>query len=356
MSRTQDPTSAFPWILAFVALAIWVLPTLTVLVGYSILLAYALLPIVQGLQKLHDHRGRHLPRGVAAAIVVLALIFVAGYAIVHAAPRLGGEIAGFAAEAPRTFARAVDAVGRYGAMHGMSTWLDPWLDRARDNASALLQRFGGLVVGWAGRLFANAGELVGIALVPVLAFYLLADSPAVQASALALLPEATRDELAMLSAPIDRALRSYVRGQALVCVVMGTTTGVVLALMGHPVALLLGLVAGLVEVVPILGYLAAVTSIGLAGFGISMRQALLGVAVYTMINWAIGALVTPRLMGRFLKLHPFVVTVSVLAGAHLLGPPGALLALPSVAVLQAIVSARAKVLGSSRALPPARSA
>jgi len=95
MSRTQDPTSAFPWILAFVALAIWVLPTLTVLVGYSILLAYALLPIVQGLQKLHDHRGRHLPRGVAAAIVVLALIFVAGYAIVHAAPRLGGEIAGF---------------------------------------------------------------------------------------------------------------------------------------------------------------------------------------------------------------------------------------------------------------------
>jgi predicted PurR-regulated permease PerM len=304
-----------------------------------------LLPIVRGVECLEDHRGRHLPRGAAAAIVILALLLLLVYVIVHAAPRLAAEIANFATEAPLTFTRAVDAIDHYSTAHGMSAFVDPWLDRARDNTSAMLQRFGGMLVAWVGRQFGNLGELIGLMLVPVLAYYLLADSPAVQASALALLPKRTRDEFVGLRGPVDRALRSYVRGQSIVCVVMGTCTGLALAIFQHPVALLLGLVAGLVEVVPILGYIVAVVTIGLAGFSVGIKQAIIGVAVYTAVNWAVGALITPRLMGRFLKLHPFLVTVSVLAGARLLGPPGALLALPSVAVLQAAISARAQARG-----------
>jgi len=346
MNPFQDRrSSAFPYVLLLAALAIWVLPDITIIVGYSILLAYALLPIVRGVESLGDHRGRHLPRHAAAAIVVLGLLALIVYVVAHAAPRLGAEIANFATEAPRTFTRAVDAIDRYSTSHGTSSFLSPWLDRARDNASAMLQRFGGMIVAWAGRQFANVGELIGLLLVPVLAYYLLADSPAVQASALALLPRRTSEEFAAVRGAVDRALRSYVRGQSIVCVVMGTLTGLALTIFHHPVALLLGLVAGLVEVVPIVGYVVAVTTIGLAGFSVSFQQALIGIATYTAVNWAVGALVTPRVMGRFLKVHPFLVTVSVLAGARLLGPPGALLALPGVAVLQAVISARAQARG-----------
>jgi predicted PurR-regulated permease PerM len=70
---------------------------------------------------------------------------------------------------------------------------------------------------------------------------------------------------------------------------------------------------------------------------VSPLHALAGVAGYVVINWVIGTFVTPRVMGRYLKMHPFVVTVSVLAGTQIFGPAGALLALPGAAMLQAVV-------------------
>src|SRR5262249_16736496 len=82
----------------------------------------------------------------------------------------------------------------------------------------------------------------------------------------------------------------------------------------------------------------------------SLLQGALGLGVYIGLNWMIGTFVTPRVMGRYLKLHPFVVTVSVLAGAQLLGPAGALLALPGAAVLQAVMAERARAPSAAPAL------
>jgi predicted PurR-regulated permease PerM len=108
--------------------------------------------------------------------------------------------------------------------------------------------------------------------------------------------------------------------------------------------------------IPYLGFAVTAVAIAIAGSSVSPVQTLLGLAVYIGLNWAIGTFVTPRLMGRYLKMHPFVVTVSVLAGARLLGPAGALLALPGAAVLQAVIGelAPAPPLAATNAmaLPP----
>jgi predicted PurR-regulated permease PerM len=150
---------------------------------------------------------------------------------------------------------------------------------------------------------------------------------------------------------VDRALRAYVRGQAIVCLVTGVAVGAGLALLHHPAALLLGVLAGVAELVPYIGFMAVVLAISLAGASSGPLAVLLGLGVYTGLNWSIGTLVTPRVMGRYLKMHPFVVTVSVLAGARLLGPAGALLALPVVAALQAIVGEWAAVKPTGPARP-----
>ena len=110
-----------------------------------------------------------------------------------------------------------------------------------------------------------------------------------------------------------------------------------LGIAGMPDVLLLGALAGLAEIVPVLGATLAVIVIFLSGLTVDLGRGLVGVVIYLTINWLLGAFVTPRIMGRELKLHPFVVMVSVLAGAQLLGPPGAILALPAAAVLQALV-------------------
>jgi predicted PurR-regulated permease PerM len=335
------------WIAVVAVVMLWALRDLTLLIGYAVLLAYALLPAVKAIERVRDPRGRHLPRGVVAAFVMLALVAVVGWVVALVVPRIAAEATHFLASAPEVTARIDQDLRRYAAERGISAWLDPVIASVRGDASGVLQNLGVTLAHGAARLFGGIGQLLGLALLPLLAFYLLAEAEAVQVSALRFIPEDARAEITRLGGAVDRALRSYVRGQAIVCLVTGVSVGVGLAVLHHPAALLLGLLTGLAELIPYVGFIVAASAIALAGSSVGLVQALIGVLIYVGINWAIGTFVTPRLMGRYLKMHPFVVTVSVLAGAQLLGPAGALLALPGAAVIQAIIGELAPVPASA---------
>ena len=336
-TAVRSARHALLWIAVVVFLLVWLLRDLVLLVGYSVLLAYALLPVVAAIQQPLGRRGPHMPRGAAAAIVVLGLVAVVGWLLALAVPRLATQAARFTSGAPDALARLVQGTRAYGATHGLSAWLDPAIEDVRVNVTELLQNLVGILAGWAGRGLGNLGRVLGLVLLPLLAFYLLAESTAVKVSALRFVPAGAHSEITRLGGAVDRALRSYVRGQAIVCLVMGVAVGAVLALLGSPVALLLGLLVGFAEVIPYLGFLVAAIAIALAGLSVNLFHALAGVAAYVVINWVIGTFVTPRVMGRYLKMHPFIVTVSVLAGTQIFGPAGALIALPGAAMLQAVV-------------------
>jgi predicted PurR-regulated permease PerM len=336
-STVVSARNALLWAAVVALLLVWVLRDLVLLVGYSVLLAYALLPVVAAIQKPLGRRGFRLPRGAAAAVVMLALVTVVGWLLALAVPRLAAQAARFASGAPDALAWLVQETRAYGAAHGLSAWLNPAVEDVRVYLSGLLQNLGGTLAGWAGRGLGGLGQLLELALLPLLAFYLLAESTAVQVSALRFVPEGAHPEIVRLGGAVDRALRSYVRGQAIVCLVMGIVVGAALALLGSPVALLLGLLVGFAELVPYLGFLVAAVAIALAGLSVSPLHALAGVAAYLVINWVIGTFVTPRVMGRYLKMHPFIVTVSVIAGTQIFGPAGALLALPGAAMIQAVI-------------------
>ena len=120
----------------------------------------------------------------------------------------------------------------------------------------------------------------------------------------------------------------------------------VLQLLGFPVALLLGVTVGIAEVIPFLGFWIAATAIALAGYSVSPGLALAGVGAYIITNNLLGYFVTPRLLGHEIKMHPFVVTVSILGGGALLGPAGGILALPVAAMAQAVIAEFAPQEGS----------
>lgn len=334
-------------------LLVWALRDLALLVGYSVMLAYALLPVVRALERIEPRKGWRLPRGPAAALVMITLVAVTAWGVALAVPRVVSEAARFAAHAPAVLARVLEDVQAAGAARGMEPWLEPALAGLRQEMQSIPANLGGPLTQGAATVFGGIGQLLGVALLPLLAFYLLAESEAVLLSAMAFVPEASRADVVRLGGAVDRALRSYVRGQAIVCLVSGVAVAAGLALIHHPVALLLGVLAGAAELIPYIGYLVAVSAIAIAGSSDGMAQALLGVALYTALNWTIGTFVTPRLMGRYLRMHPFVVTVSVLAGAKLLGAEGALLALPVAAVIQALVGelAPAPRAGERREVP-----
>jgi len=329
--------STLLWIGAVAAISLWLLRDVALLVAYSVLVAYALLPVVKVVGQLPPWRGRPIARGVAAAIVILALLATVAGGAVLAAPRLAADATRFASNVPQAVTGMLQRLQAYATAHGIGATLAPLLENLRAGTLQSLD-LGGKLVPAATRVFSGIGGLLSFTLLPLLAFYLLADSSAVRLSALSFLPETVRPELLRLLGAVDHALGRYVRGQAIVCLVMGVAVGTGLWLAHHPMALLLGALAGLAELIPFLGFLVAAIAIVLSGSTVSFAQGAIGLAIYIGLNWCIGTFVTPRVMGRYLKLHPFIITVSVLAGARVLGPAGALIALPAAAAVQAIMA------------------
>lgn len=332
-----DNSTLIALLLAIVAVMLWAMRDVLMLVGFSALLAYALDPIVGTVERIRLPRIGPVPRAFAAAIVMLALVSLVGWAVAVNAARFLAELGRIAETIPEGLDRLSAWVDTYVRVHGLGETFGTSANRPVDIA-ALLRADAGAIAGAVGRLFGNLGGLLGILLVPVLAFYLLAEREAVWNSALDFLPEHVRPRVLAMSGAVDQALRSYVRGQSVVCLVMGVSMIAALSLAQHPLALVLGVGAGIAEVIPFLGFWIMIVAIALTGFGVSPMQALIGVIVYIVVNQLLGMLITPRVMARHMKMHPFVVTVSVLAGGALLGAGGAVLALPAAAAIQSVMS------------------
>jgi predicted PurR-regulated permease PerM len=322
--------------LVLVGLA-WMLRDLVMLLGFAALLAYALDPVVSWVGRARLPGRRTFPRGLAAALVIVLLFLVAGAALAEAVPRLLHQVVRFAEAAPATVARIDQELRTFIAAHGWSGLLktdegdgnggaSPALDAARKALSYLLAN-----------QHAGLGGLAGLILLPLFAFYMLADRSTARSVALDMVPAQQRPDAVRFLDALDRALRAYVRGQALVCIVMGAAMAIVLRLLGFPVALLLGVVVGLGEVIPILGFWIAALAIGLEGYSKSPQLAVVGILAYMVVNNLIGTFVSPRLLGSQVKLHPLIVNVSVIGGGILLGPSGAILALPAAAMIKALL-------------------
>jgi len=132
---------------------------------------------------------------------------------------------------------------------------------------------------------------------------------------------------------VDATLAAYVRAQLIACVVVGTLCGAGFAVLGNPYAILLGVLAAVLEFIPLLGPLVvAVVAVGLAAIDDSMLA--IWTAVFlTAVRMLQDYVIYPRLIGRDIHLHPLAVILAVLAGAELGGIAGIFVAVPLVALV-----------------------
>ena len=316
---------------------LWMLRDLVMLIGFAALLAYALDPIVSWVARLTLPGGRSIPRGLAAGLVILSLAVVAGAMLATAVPRLVQQFVGFAGAAPAALARLEQQVQEFLEAHGLAGLLGTGERGTNDAASSMSHVLQGWVAPMIGSVVDNAGNLVGLILLPLFAFYILLQRGAARSGALRRVPADLVPQTVRFLDAVDRALRAYVRGQALVCLAMGATVALVLRLLGFHLALLLGVTVGLAEIVPILGFWIAASAIVLEGYSKSPGLAIAGLAAYIVVNNVMGTFVSPRLLGSQVKLHPFIVNVAVLGGGILLGPAGAILSLPVAAAVKAVL-------------------
>ncbi len=192
---------------------------------------------------------------------------------------------------------------------------------------------------WLSKQSAHIGFLVELLLIPVLAFYFLADGPAIRGEARLLFPPGWRGRIARMAGHFDFVLDGYVRGQAWMCIIAWALVTITLWILGVPHAFTLGMIAGITRAVPVVGpLLGAIPLLFVTFFYTRSPQTtlFLGIA-FTLMHFLESKVLLPKIVGHHVDLHPVSVIISLLIGLEFFGFIGVFLAVPIAAVLKIIL-------------------
>lgn len=313
------------------------------------LLRNALFPFVAGmvvgylLDPLADRlEARKCPRGLAAALIVGAFLAVLVAVIVVLVPVLSGQITDLVGRLPdyldrlRDFAQPLVAQLRANLSDSQLAQIQ---EISRNSTGDVVKWVGTLLKGMVGGGAALLNVLSLSVIMPVVAFYLLRDWDRIVAHLNELLPRGAADTIREQVREIDVRLSGFLRGQALVCLILGTIYAVGLTVLGLDFGLLVGMGAGLISFIPYFG-----TAVGLVtGLGLAVAQysewlpILLVAGVFGLGQLLEGFLLTPKLVGDRVGLHPVWVLFALMAGGMLFGFTGILLAVPAAAAIGVVV-------------------
>jgi len=180
------------------------------------------------------------------------------------------------------------------------------------------------------------GGLVSFVTVLVLTFYLLLERESIINVLIDFLPVAHKDKILSVFQKAGVKIGAWFRGQLILCLAIGVIDFIILAIFGIPYALVLGILGGILEVVPTIGpILSAVPAILLA-LAISPWTALFVALSYLGVQQLESQILVPKVMGKVVGVSPVIIILALLIGAKLLGIAGAILAVPIVATSQVV--------------------
>jgi predicted PurR-regulated permease PerM len=324
-------------------LLLWLIAGLLVLVAF-VLLRGILLPFLVGmaaayvLDPLAD-RLQRLGLGRSAATLTLTVLFFAALVpvVLLLLPVIVEQVAELATQLP----------GYLEALRARVVRLAELLDRQdliqELSVQGLVARFSERALGFAGSavtsvLQSSLAVLNLISLVfitPIVTFYLLRDWDRMVAAVMGVVPPRSRPMAERLAREVDEVLAGFLRGQGLVCLFLACFYAVGLALVGLDHGAIIGMLTGLFSFIPYVGMLVGV-AVGLTVAAFQFNALLpvaLVAAVFALGQFIEGNFLTPRVVGRRIRLHPVWVIFAVLAGTALFGLAGTFLGTPAAAVI-----------------------
>lgn len=323
------------WMTALAVILLWaayLVRSVLLLLYISALLAIGFSPIVRLIerQKILPVGTRRFPRWLAILVLYVAILGTItgmGFMIV---PPLVEQAKQLWEAAPEMAARAQDFLIDKGLLEERLTWQEA-VDRAPvDDPSG--QAIGTLVGAASGVL----GGLLGFLTVLILTFYLLVQGDSIRNGFLKLFPRERRPDLAAASRDITEKVSAWLGGQLVLALVIGTTSAIGLWLLGIPFFYVLALISAIGELIPVVGpILAAVPAIAVAA-SISLQKVLLVTIFFVVQQQFENHVLVPKVMERQVGVSAVTVIVALLIGGHLLGVAGAILAVPTAAILQVL--------------------
>jgi predicted PurR-regulated permease PerM len=315
---------------AVVLAIVYVARAVIVIFAFAILFAYLINPIVRFLQH-HSLFFKNL-RGPHVAEAYLALVIVIGLIVHGLAPQLVPRLVRLARESPTMMEGvysgdiAIDIGHRNGWDDTQTLRAKAFLRGSRESIRGVVEstrQFLSVVVG-------------GIVLIPIIGLFFLSDGEKLANGVIQLVStKETFGEARALAADLNDMLRHYIRAKVILAALSLVFCSVAMLLLGYPHALALGLLAGVLEFIPVAGWitaLATITAVGIATHSHWIWMAALLGLWRMVMDYAIA----PRVVGHELEMHPLLAIFTVMVGGAVGGIVGIYLSVPLVAALRVI--------------------
>lgn len=294
----------------------------------ALIISYVLNPVVNLLN------GRKVPRTIAVLLIYAVFITSITVVLMNLIPVLIAQIKQLNEHLPELTFRAQSLMSNVN-----ESPILPGSVRSGINNS--LYKLESMISTQMSGFINSIGNLINMLfiafVVPFLAFYMLKDFRVLEKAVLATVPTKHRKSTVKMLIDIDTALGNYIRGQFIVCLIIGLLAYIGYWLIGMPYALLLASVVAVFNIIPYLGPFFGAAPALLVASTVSYKMLLLVSVVNLACQILEGNVISPQVVGRTLHMHPLFIIFALLVGGELAGVVGLILAVPFFAALKVIV-------------------
>ncbi|WP_223591239.1 AI-2E family transporter [Neobacillus bataviensis] len=315
---------SFVWMPIVRMAAIIVLPF--VIAGF---ITYLLHPIVE---KLHE-KGLH--RGLAIILIYVLFFGGIGFALYKGIPVIIDQLKDLSESAP-VFAEQYRGWINHLQSHTRA-WPDGLQTKLNDGIDAFEKKMDSLLTVIVNILMNFLNSALIFMIIPFIAFYMLKDFPLIKRAVWYLTPKKWRKKGTAFLKDVDDSLGSYIRGQLLVCIIIGSISALLFWIFHLRYPLLLGLIVGATNVIPYFGPIIGAVPAVIIAATTSVKLVIITLVIVFGLQFLEGNILSPYIVGKSLHMHPLLIMVALTAGGEIGGILGLILAVPILVVLKVAI-------------------
>lgn len=325
-------------VVVFLTALVVIAPSILFPFGLSLILALLLHPLAETIQKTVEKLGwKRMPFDLSIILSFIVFLIVLSGVIIYIFVPFVNEFRQFIANIPSMVQDLQNTLPRLERFYSIDV-MPPEIRRVAEN---LMAQIGNYTVRLAqfslSAIFSFASTMIELIVVPFITFYMIKKGSVFCDVFISLFPERYHNHLYNLFTEIHFVLSAYVRGQLMLSTLMAAVIFLGMLFFNIPYPLVIALLAGVVEMIPVMGPIIGAVPPVLLALVQSTGLAVQVIVFYVFVQQLDGHLVMPKLMGHIIRIHPVAIIAAVLLGGHLYGVVGMMIAVPVLSVLQILL-------------------
>lgn len=293
-------------------------------------IGYLMHPLIKILEK------NNMKRWIAITLIFFLFFGIGGVLLYFGATRAYEQFQELSGQAPLIFKRY------QGYLQDLNNQLDSLPTSVKDSANIAVEQVELIVLSkvndFVGKMEHIPSIVLTLTLIPFITFYLLKDTDQIKRFFLGFVPEKYESSVRSYFIEVNSSLGGFVRGQVVICTILGVLSSILFGLVGMSYPVILGIIIGLTNIIPNVGPLLGAIPALIIALTISKGMVIKVLIIVITLQIIEGNLVSPLVMGKTIHLHPLLVMIALFIGEEVAGFTGLILSIPVLAVIKVTYS------------------